>query len=131
MCTHDFKLWKVEKICPTEEEYAEVEQVIRAYMPKLKNIFVSMASLSRFPQVGLQDFHTFCNHKLLMLDKKYLNDASLDLACVGAMTNDINFSRKVQISGAVTRFEFLEILVRCAKTRYLYPGLVENHADAV
>jgi len=69
--------------------------VIRAHMPKLKNIFLSMASLSKFPQVGLQDFIMICNNKLLMLDKKYLNDATLDLACVGAMTNDIKFNKSI------------------------------------
>jgi len=54
-----------------------------------------MASLSKFPQVGLQDFIMICNNKLLMLDKKYLNDATLDLACVGAMTNDIKFNKSI------------------------------------
>jgi hypothetical protein len=56
-----------------------------------------------------------------MIDKKYLSDASLDLACVGAMTNDIRFNRELQLSGSITRFEFMEILVRAAKARYFVP----------
>ena len=131
ICTHDFEYWKVAKVVPDEEDYAEVELVIRAYMHKLKNIFNSMACMSKFPQVGLQDFTAFCNHKFLMVDKKYLNDAAVDLACVGAMTNDVKFNKDVQVAGAITRFEFLEILVRCAKAKYLVPGIVDNYADAV
>jgi len=35
------------------------------------------------------------------------------------------------VAGAVTRFEFLEILVRCAKARYLTHGLADSYAEAV
>lgn len=49
IATHDFEYWKVAKVCTNEEDFEEVKIVIRAYMHKLKNIFVSMASQSRFP----------------------------------------------------------------------------------
>ena len=66
-----------------------------------------------------------------MIDKKFLTDASLDLACVGAMTNDFSFNKELQLTGAITRFEFLEILVRAAKARFLIPGFVNTVSDAM
>ena len=47
------------------------------------------------------------------------------------MFNDVKFSKELHLPGNLVRFEFLEVLVRCAKTRFVQAGDFDNVADAL
>ena len=91
-----------------------------------------MASQSKFPQVSQIDFAMVADKKWLIIDKN-LNLSALDLASVGAMFNEYTgkFHKEVHLPGYFTRFEFLEVLVRIAKAKFMRDGQFDCVSDAL
>ena len=92
--------------------------ILRKNIGRLKDIFINLSSNSSYPCVTVLDFSTFAA-KAKIFDK-YVNIAAVDRAFIAT-----NFKAKDQAEvvgnpgNALTRFEFLEILVRLAKDKYM------------
>ena len=70
-----------------------------------------MASHSNFPQITTNTFLQTAAHWNI-LDKQYLNNADLGIALTGATANSVKFEHKAKIDKQLTRFEFMEVLLR-------------------
>lgn len=116
----DFKYWKItEKMIKDEEDLLGVQELFKNNISKLKDIFANLASNSDWPCITQLDFGTYAE-KAKIRDKKAVN-----MACVDRQFIATNFKEKgsATIDGnpanALTRFEFLEILARLGKEKYI------------
>ena len=87
-------------------------------MGQLKNIFINLASKSSWPCVTLLDFAKYIEETKMM-------DKNINIACIDRTFIATNFRDKDQDKDAgnpdkaLTRFEFLEILCRLGKEKYM------------
>lgn len=86
-------------------------------------------SKSQFPSIGLLDFTTWC-YDVKILDDKTVTISKLDLAWKAANSH-VNSDDINNPSNGLTRFEFLEILVRLSLNKFKDTGVEKQASGAV
>ncbi|CDW89852.1 UNKNOWN [Stylonychia lemnae] len=137
-CDHDYKYWKIPRfvkdpgeVCKSINHLIYLQQqkcfdyVIQNFT-KLKEIFITIASRSSFPNISWIDFTTFCE-QCKVLDKNVVL-ATIDRLFIA--TNVEIESTSDSPDKSLCRYEFFEILVRLANAKYKEPGIVATHSEA-
>ena len=100
--------------------------MLQKHYPALKETFLAIAATSAWPNVGQLDFCDFAT-------KARFLDAQVNIACVDRSFIAANLKVADQAtapSNGLKRFEFLEILVRLANSKYGEPKIVKTYAEA-
>ena len=108
-----------------------VEQLIGKHFMKIKKVFTSFIAQSSFPNVSWIDFGNFCE-KCKIIDGKGVTLATVDRAFIAAnvAADGLKLSDD-NPTNALSRFEFLEILVRLAQSKYKETGICSTYEDSV
>lgn len=97
-----------------DKELNKVKKVLWKYFPKLKELFTLESGMSSYPCISWNDFTAFCN--FCQLVDKNLNLSSLDMIFIATNVSIHEYSGNSE--RALSRYEFLEILVRLAVAKY-------------
>tara|TARA_B110000285_G_scaffold223005_1_gene277916 strand:+ start:112 stop:651 length:540 start_codon:yes stop_codon:yes gene_type:complete len=123
---HDVKYWKMPKVIKDRNERERLYTVIQKRMPQLKAQFIYMASRSLYPAISLNEWSSFVR-KANIIDKN----------CTSQMIDShfvvVNFEAEDQGENpdkALIRFEFIELLVRIARDKYLKSRICDNIIEA-
>lgn len=105
--------WKVNKFVKDPEQQTRCAEVVKGYFPKLKNIFINLISGGDYPHIGRNDFGNFCKDVDIL-------DGSIPTSTVDRMFIATKVgARREGPAHTLFRHEFLEILVRIAKAKYI------------
>lgn len=114
MFLDDIKWWKISRFVKDETDRERVERVLMKNFIRIKKIFTSCISTSLFPNISQLDFSSFCD-RCKIQDGKVINVATVDRVFIAAnVAVDGQKLSDDNPANALSRFEFLEILVRLA-----------------
>ena len=122
----DIKLWKGYRFIKDEGDKADTERVLQKYFAELKETFIAIAATSAWPNVGQLDFCDFAT-------KARFLDAAVNISCVDRSFIAANLKVAdvaTAPSNGLKRFEFLEIIVRLANSKYGETKVVKTYAEA-
>ena len=128
---HDSKYWKLTRIIKDPEIQEAVKSVMRRIFPKLKNIFHYLIAKSSFPCIGWLDYSNWATSVKVVDGDPKIPQATVDRAFTAANFEMEKVEGNMNPAEALQRFEFLEIVVRLAKAKYLETGMTKTFADAV
>ena len=120
------RYWKLARLVKDPDERNKVEVVVRRHYARLKHIFLHLASLSTFPNIGWIDFSTFCTQCRLI--EKNITLATIDRIFIAA--NVELESQADNPDRELCRFEFIETLVRIASVKFKETGVCRSFAEA-
>ena len=115
------------RLCKQEEDKIALKKCLRKHYLLMKNMFLMVASNSNYPCIGLNDYYAFVNRSGVI--DKHLNQAAIDinLAATNVSTNPYKNSSERELH----RYEFIEVIVRCANSKYKEPKIIRNLPIAV
>ena len=115
--SHDEKLWKLRKITRNDEDaYNDVKEVVIDFYQDLKEIFqVAAIQYGASLDFDMTSFRKFCKDAGIL--NKQLTSSVLDTYFKA--TNYEEIDQENNDDNAIIRFEFLEILVRIARGKYI------------
>lgn len=118
--SHDEKFWKIRKICRNDSDaYNDVCDVVKDSYEDLKEIFqIAAIQYGNPPDFDMRSFRNFCKDAGI-LDRQ-LTGSVLDTYFKAANFEEIDQDNNDD--NAIIRFEFLEILVRIARGKYISFG---------
>ena len=125
------RVWKVTRLIKDRDDYNGVAQFLLSNARLVCDLFRYIASKSAFPAITMLDVSAFCA-ECRIIDSK-LNTSTVDRAFISAATPNLEGPDnkqafrdgtkaellKLQPEAALTRFQFIEILVRIAGYKYL------------
>jgi len=131
MVEDDFRYWKGSRFIKDEADKDRVEKLMAKNFVKIKRIFTSFISQSSFPNISWIDFGNFCE-KCKIIDGKGVTLATVDRAFIAANVpaDGVKIADE-NPSNALSRFEFLEILVRLANNKFKETGVCATYEEAV
>ena len=113
---HDLKYWKVNKFIKDPEELQRIIEVTRKHFPLLKSLFLQLVAKGGDPpDITQLDFLDFCSQSGMI-------DGKLTSSTIDVYFTATNFEEEDQDGNddrALIRFEFLEILVRIVRGKYI------------
>eukprot|EP00349_Pseudokeronopsis_sp_Brazil_P006027 CAMPEP_0202967230 /NCGR_PEP_ID=MMETSP1396-20130829/12024_1 /ASSEMBLY_ACC=CAM_ASM_000872 /TAXON_ID= /ORGANISM="Pseudokeronopsis sp., Strain Brazil" /LENGTH=291 /DNA_ID=CAMNT_0049692037 /DNA_START=293 /DNA_END=1165 /DNA_ORIENTATION=+ len=124
---HDKQCWKVPRFIKDPSEQDKVWDILVQNFKKLKDLFLTLSCRSIYPCISWMDFSNYC-------DQCRIPDKNVPLATVDRLFIATNVELEAMDDNpdkALCRFEFLEILVRIANSKYKEPGLAANYSDAL
>ena len=121
------RYWKVDKVTDDYSEQMEVKEVIREYFEPLKNIFISAAShYNNPPDINKREFFFFVQ------DAK-IPDRNIHSGIIDTYFKATNFEEvdmEQNDDNSLCRFEFMEMIVRIAKGKYMDYGKETSLSEA-
>ena len=127
MLTQDLKFGKLARLTKTDKDAKDLNEIIMVHYLKIKNIFLHVSSTSNYPTIGLNDFTQFV-HRSELFDKN-INLATVDRNFIA--TNQSNNDYKNSAERELHRYEFIEVNVRLALSKFKEPKITETLALAV
>ena len=125
---HDFSLWKLEKIVPEESEQEKVKEIIIKHYFNLRGIFIQACVASAdLPDMSRRTFGNFVQQAKIV-------DGVLTMGIVDTYFKAANFEEEDQENNddnQLVRFEFLEMLVRIAKGKFIDFGSMSSVSEAL
>lgn len=113
---HDMKCWKLGRIIKDIEEQNQIKAIFKKNYPELKEIFIQIiAHYDNPPDINKREFAIFCIEAGII-------DAKLHTGIVDMYFKATNFEEvdmQENDDNALCRFEFLEILIRLAKGKFM------------
>ena len=128
MLKSDFSQWKCGRFIKDEYELEEVKKVVSAHIGPLKEVFHMLAARSSYPGIGWNEFTSWAQHVKLPDDKCPMS--TIDRAFIAANVV-LEGGAKGSDNHGLNRFQFLEILVRLSKAKFLETGLADKIAEAL
>lgn len=123
----DFGRWKLERFIKSEDEQEGVRSFLRANVAKIKEFYTNIQAQSDlYPGISQLAFGDFCFNANLY--DKYFTIASADRLFIAA-NFDTNEDVGDNSANELIRYEFMEILARVVKCKYVDPGLCRSYAD--
>ena len=113
---HDKRHWKIRKLVGNIDLYIRVEDVIKRYFKELKEVFICAVSHEGTADFRRNPFFKFLE-KAGVTDKRVITTGIVDTYFKAS-----NFEENDQENNddnALNRFEFIEMLVRIAKYKYV------------
>lgn len=125
-CKADMHYWKVNKFVKDIEEQQKCAEVVKGYFPELKNIFINLISGGDYPHIGRNDFGNFCKDVDIL-------DGTIPISTVDRMFIATKVgARSEGPSHTLFRHEFLEILIRIARAKYIEEmGVCDTYSEAL
>lgn len=123
---HDAKYWKVNRLIKDKNEYVAVLTVVQEHYEFLKNTHIEVASTSEFPHIYAADFTVFMQRANL-IDRTF---TQADIDRVFAATNEELVDQANNDDEGLSRYEFIEVLIRLAYEKYYRKGERKTQAEA-
>jgi len=98
------------------EEFDKVKDCLFHHFVDIANIFHYYSGTSAYPVIGYNDFYSFARHTGIFADE-VLTLAELDLVFISANVVHHGFTKSEERN--LQRYEFIEIIYRCAEKYYL------------
>ena len=118
---------KLHKFVKDPKEMASTLQVLKKFYPQLKNQFNSqIGSPKTYPFIGLVDFANFCEEWDILGDD--LTRQQVDQAFIATNFEEVDLDNNDDKKAC--RYEFLEMIVRLAKVKFVDTGKVDTINDA-
>ena len=112
-----------------EAEQTLVTNFIREHIAELKEVYAQLQSeSSNYPGISQLSFSDFCQDSGLI--GKHFNISTADRLFISANYND-SANSGGNSAKELLRYEFLEVLVRIAKVKYLDPGIHDSYRPAL
>ena len=113
-----------------EEDLVKVHEIIAENFAALKKIFIYLSSKSSYPALTQLDYSHFVQ-KSKIIDRN-VNISAVDRAFIGTNVIPRGGPEVPNNPGnALSRFQFLEIIVRLATEKFRGPGYVETFHESV
>lgn len=125
---HDIERWNCDRFVKDPDQLKLLEVEVKKHAEAIKNIFIQEASKSAFPQIGLLDFSHFAQ-QTKMIDQNLFSGV-IDTYFIAATLNSVAADIPGLDGKLLMRHNFLELLVRVAKGKYLDPGHAETVHEA-
>ena len=126
---HDASYWKLKKLMGSYDKYSPIAEIIRKNFEVLKEIFIGgTVDSQQPPDFKRNPFFKFME-KAGVTDKRVMTVGIIDTYFVATNFEEIDQDNNADT--ALCRFEFMEILVRIAKGKYIETGLESNMANAL
>ena len=121
----DIRLWKGFRFIKDEDDRVMTEKVLNEHYKMLKEIYTNAVSMSSFPTMTTIEFSEF-GVRSKLLDDQNMNLAAFDRAYIAATRKDNPATDPPNL----TRFEFLEILVRLADIKFIQTKQIKTYEEA-
>lgn len=125
---HDIPYVKLGRIIDDISEHAKIKEVLHKYYSALKGIFVSVAVEGGTPpDMGKREVFKFTQDSGIA-------DSNIHAGIVDTLFKACNFEETEQEGNddnALCRFEFLEMVVRLAKAKFMDFGSMTSLSEAV
>ena len=114
---HDLEHWYIKKLIKKDEQLDELCDMIRKYAKELKNLYIMVASRSKYPQVSELDFSQWAKESHVIDSKE--TQTAVDLAFT-AVTRQQEGEKEIpgRDAQSLMRYKFLELLVRVSDGKY-------------
>ena len=97
-----------------KKDFAKVKKVWWEHYPRIKELFISESGYSNYPNISWNDFTAFWN--TCQLVDKNLGLSTLDRIFIATNVSMHEYSANAERD--LSRYEFMEILVRIANEKY-------------
>jgi len=128
----DFEFGKiprtVKKGTDFDQEVAKIKELLFEHYVRIINIFTFYSGSSAYPTISMNDFTSFANTTKI-LDQEYIGLAALDLILVATAVSHHQYVNSATLD--LTRYEFMEMIVRVANFRYKETKLVKTTCEAI
>ena len=123
----DLEWGKVMRLCKQEEDKRDLKNCILKHYLMIKNTFLLIAANSNYPTISLNDYTAFINRSNLYDKHLTLAAVDINLAATNVSTNPFKNSSERELH----RYEFIEVIVRLANSKYREPKIIKNLPVAV
>lgn len=123
---HDMRYWKVGKFVKQPSDLEAVVRRTRAHFEMLKNSHIVEASISYFPYISINEYMQFARRCNLI-------DSKFKMSAIDRLFIATNYEVEAQDENPdkqLMRFEFIEILLRIAREKYLTAGPAKTIDEA-
>jgi len=124
----DTEKWKLSRFIKDPKDLENVERVLWDNFVKIKRIFLAKAARSNFPTINWISFTEYCSQCQVVDDKGVRLD-TVDRAFIA--TNVELEKHEENPAAALQRYEFMEIIVRLADSKYKGTGVCATYAESV
>lgn len=129
----DMQFSKIKRTCKKaemEEEFAAIKKVLFKYYEKLKDIHLYYSGRSSYPTISMNDWQIF-SHETKLLDEEGANMAQSAMDLVFVATSVSNHEHKKSERRDISRYEFMEIMVRMANQLYKDTGILKTTPEGI
>lgn len=127
MFKQDLKYSRITSLTNRAHIQQKINDTVEKYYVKLKGMFNYQLTQSKsFPALNMEDVTKIC-YKARLFDK-HMNMATLDKNLVSTNASINGF--KNPSDRELNRYEFLEFLLRTAKSKYLDPKIYHDLSEA-
>ena len=143
---HDFNFWKGRRFIKEDSDFERSKQIIKEHMPLIMQLYANLQGESTsYPGITSQTIGDFCKKSKLMdkdfnlstSDRLYIA-STVKIAGEGEeppkpiLTRGSNQSPDSMVATSdMLRYEFIELLVRIAKAKYIDTNLHERYYNAL
>jgi len=129
----DYYSSKLAKFIKLESESRQLLSMLCQYGVKIKELFISIASRSKYPNIGWLDFTSFFKKKKILEGCCTLSDLDRFFIAVNIDIEKDAIEEKDEANPEreLCRHEFVEILVRIANRKYRESKRVKTYANAL
>eukprot|EP00347_Sterkiella_histriomuscorum_P008584 403344534 len=124
---NDFKYWKVNKFVKDSKDLEEIEETFRENIRPLKNIYLTMISLSNYPNLTWLDFVNFIKQCNIIDERTQI--ATIDRMFIAANVEVTDIEENPD--RALCRYELWEILVRIAGQKFKETNLAQTFNESL
>lgn len=115
----DFKLTKIPRICKNHQDFVRVKAILKENFKDIKNIFLAASCESNYPAIALNEYTFWCQ-KCGFHEQLHVNTSALDTIHIATIVRSEEAKGIDLPKHDISRFEFLEIIVRIAILVYHY-----------
>ena len=123
----DFASSKISRIIKNnDDELGQVREIFWANYSKLKQTYLTLILTSEYPIITWNDFTIFCN-KCKVVDKV----CNLSIIDTIYIATNVPLIATQSSDRDLSRYEFLEILIRLANEKYKKTGICPSYATSL
>jgi len=128
MLKHDFTYWKVPRFVKDANEQESCKFIIKQNIAQLMKVWHYLRCKSLFPGVGFLDFVAWVNSIKLVDEKCSMN--TIERTFIAANVELEKIEGNANNSDRLMRFQFLEVIVRLAKAKFIETGVEKSFSSA-
>ena len=127
---YDYHRWKLHRFVKKEQDRTDIMAYLDENLDMFKEIYANVQSASNeYPGISSLGFRDFC-YKSRFIDKQFHASAADRLFI--AANYDLDYNEGDQnVASQLIRYEFLEILVRVAKHKFIETNKCSNYKVAL
>lgn len=115
---HDFSFWKLARFCKDPDEQDLCKAKVKEYFPQIKEVYHALIARSHYPTIQFPDLYEWAK-QVQIYDGVQIDEKRVTLAFEAANYVIEQQPGAFNPDNALFRFEFVEILMRFAKDKYI------------